>query len=205
MNKGRLIKGDLPEEILADFNSRRELSLDCEMMGLKPRRDRLCVVQIAAEDGPCAIMQIDEKESYPRLRSVLENPEVQKIFHFARMDTLFLLVRLKIDVKNVFCTKIASKIARTYTDRHGLKELVREIAGETMDKSNQTSDWGKETLSDDQVFYAEQDVRYLFAIKRKLVEMLEREHRMLLAQETFAYLPTRVKLDGLGYEDILDH
>lgn len=150
-------------------------------------------------------MQIDEKLKYKNLKLLLENEKVQKIFHFARMDCLFIKTRLKIDVKNIFCTKIASKVGRTFTDRHGLKELVRVIVGEVMDKGQQTSDWGRETLTSDQLHYAALDVKYLFAIKREMLNILSRENRLSIAEEAIRFLPTLVELDRLGYENIFDH
>ena len=204
MSKARLLQGDIPPDLLNQFSADAELAIDCEMMGLNPRRDRLCVVQMAGKTAR-AIVQIDEKTPYPGLKSLFENAKIQKIFHFARMDCLFLQERLGITVANIFCTKVASRIARTYTDRHGLKELVREICGETMDKTNQTSDWGREVLTDDQVFYAEGDVKYLFDIKNRLIEMLRREARLDLALQAMAFLPTRVSMDRLGFGDIFEH
>ena len=204
MSKARLIQGDLPADLLNQFRADPQLAIDCEMMGLNPRRDRLCVVQIAGKTAR-AIVQIDEKDPYPGLRSLFEDTGIQKVFHFARMDCLFLQERLGITVRNIFCTKVASRIARTYTDRHGLKELVREVCGETMDKTNQTSDWGRTVLTDDQVFYAEGDVKYLFDIKSRLIEMLTREARLEIALEAMAFLPTRVALDRMGYADIFEH
>ena len=205
MAKPRLVQTDLPEEILEDFLRRDELALDCEMMGLNPHRDRLCVLQIMAEQGPIALMQINEQLEYPNLRRVLESTEIEKIFHFARMDCLFLLKRLGIRVNKVFCTKIASKLARTYTDRHGLKELAREICGVTMDKTNQSSDWGREKLTDDQLYYAEGDIKYLFTIKSTLIEMLKREDRYELALDTLACLPNRIELDARGFGEVFEH
>ncbi len=205
MSKARLVQGDLPPDLLREFSSQTELAIDCEMMGLNPKRDRLCVVQMAAPAGPRAIVQIDEKASLDGLRSLFENPNIQKIFHFARMDCLFLRERLGFTVRNIFCTKVASRIARTYTDKHGLKELVREFCGEVMDKTSQSSDWGRRVLTDDQVFYAEGDVKYLFEIKKVLIEMLQREARMDVALDAMQFLPTRIALDRLGYGDIFEH
>lgn len=205
MQKPIVLKADLTPAIADDFRQRSELGVDCEMMGLNPYRDRLCVVQIASERGPCAIVQIDEAAGAPLLKEVMESKTSAKIFHYARMDIMFLYKRVGIDVQNVFCTKIASRLARTYTDRHGLKDVVREMAGETMDKTSQSSDWGRETLSEDQVTYAADDVRYLFEIKRRLTEILRREKRIHLAESAFAFLPTRRELDLLGYEDIFTH
>jgi len=205
MARARLVKQDLPDDIFEEFRGRTELALDCEMMGLNPVRDRLCVVQIAAEKGNCALIQVDEKAGAPRLKTLMENRDIQKIFHFARMDCLYLKTRLGIDVLNIYCTKIASKLARTYTDRHGLKELVREFAGEQMDKSSQSSDWGKEKLTEEQLAYAQDDVKYLFQLKRSLSEILAREGRMDFALRAFEFLPVRIELDRLGYSDIFEH
>lgn len=205
MEKAKLVKGDLPQDIFEDFSRRSELAMDCEMMGLNPVRDRLCVIQIATDRGPCVLLQVDESLEYPNFKAVMENPNVAKIFHYARMDCLFINQRLNINVKNAVCTKIMSRLARTYTDKHGLKELVREMIGDSMDKSNQSSDWGREQLTDNQLFYAEMDVRYLFELKSILTDMLTRENRYHLAVEAFKFLPTRVELDILGYSDIFEH
>lgn len=206
MQKPVVQKGDLSAEYAEDFATRPELGVDCEMMGLNPWRDRLCVVQIGAERGPCALIQIDEAAGAPRLKQILENNKVPKIFHYARLDIQYLHQRLGIDVQNIFCTKIASRLARTYTDRHGLKDVVREFCGETLDKSSQSSDWGRETLNDDQVAYAADDVRYLFELRRRLKEILEREGRLELAQQVFNFLPVRRSLDESGYDfDIFSH
>lgn len=205
MAKPIVLKGDLSRELAADFQSRPELGVDCEMMGLNPFRDRLCTVQIGAERGDCAVVQINEADGAPLLQQVLENAGVIKIFHFARMDLLFLKQRIQIDVRGVFCTKLASRLARTYTDRHGLKDVVRELCGEVMDKTSQSSDWGRETLSEDQVVYAADDVRYLFELRRKLSEILVREKRMHLAEACFQFLSVCRQLDQLGYEDIFAH
>ena len=205
MKKARLVQGDLPEDIYQEFLKCQELALDCEMMGLNPFRDRLCVVQIAAENGSCALIQVDEKTEYSNLKSILENSDINKIFHYARMDCLFLKMRLNLSVNNICCTKIMSKLVRTYTEKHGLKELVRELAGEQMDKANQTSYWGRENLTDNQLFYAQNDVKYLFKLKHELAIMLERENRLHLANEAFKFLPLRVELDSMGYGDIFEH
>lgn len=196
---------DIPPELMEAFRTSKEIAVDCEMMGLNPHRDRLCLVQAMNEKGDVAIIQIDENKGAPNLREVLENPNITKIFHFARMDCLFLRYRLNAHVQNIFCTKIASKIARTYTDKHGLKELVREFTGENLDKNNQSSDWGKKELSQDQLLYAEGDIKYLHKIKLILSEMLERENRMHLAQSSFQFLPSRIEMDFLGFDDVLSH
>jgi ribonuclease D len=141
----------------------------------------------------------------PRLQKLFENPEIIKIFHFARMDMQFLKAFLGIKLQGVFCTKIASKLARTYTDKHGLKELIREFFDVNIDKKNQSSDWGKKILSKDQLDYAAEDVRYLISLEFQLTEILIRENRLDLAEKCFAFLPTLIELDYLELRDILEH
>lgn len=205
MKRPLVLQGDLNEEIAAEFASQADLSVDCEMMGLNPWRDRLCVVQIMAERGSVALVQVDESAGAPRIKELFENTAINKIFHFARMDILYLQKRLNIDVQNIFCTKIASRLARTYTDRHGLKEVIRELTGEVIDKTNQSSDWGRAELTPDQIYYAADDVRYLFELKRKLSEILVREERMDLAERCFDFLRTRRDLDLGGFGLIFEH
>ena len=135
-----MVQKDIPDDIFQVLRTQKELAVDCEMMGLNPWRDRLCLVQIAAEEGTCVLIQIDENEPPERIRELFEDSSIQKIFHFARLDCLFLRMRLNIQIQNVFCTKIASRLGRTYTDRHGLKEVVREFTGETLDKQITSSD-----------------------------------------------------------------
>lgn len=206
MYKSLVLKQDLNEEIYNEFVSQKELAIDCEMMGLNPYRDRLCLVQIASENGTCAIIQIDEKQPPEKLKKILENENIQKIFHFARSDMLFLKMRLNIEVKNIYCTKIASKIARTYTDKHGLKEIVKEFFGDNLDKTVTSTDWGNPNLTDEQLLYAQNDVIYLFQIKRLLNEILIRENRYELYLKTLQFLPIRVELDLKGFsDDIFSH
>lgn len=205
MKKAFLVEQDITDELYAELAEAPELGVDCEMMGLNPHRDRLCLVQIGKEGGPYVLVQLNDSAPAPKLKSLLENPSIQKIFHFARMDCLFLTVRLKANVQNIFCTKLASRLARTYTDRHGLKELVREFTGEQLDKTITTSDWGNSKLSPEQLKYAEEDIKFLFRIKRKLQEMLERENRFEMYRKSIEYLPVRIQLDELGYEDIFAH
>lgn len=135
----------------------------------------------------------------------MEDPEITKVFHFARMDLLFLSAYLDIDVRPIFCTKIASKLVRTYTDKHGLKDNIREFFGENMDKKNQSSDWGKKILTKEQLDYAAEDVRFLISLEGILTGMLDRENRLVLAEECFKFIPTLVKLDYLELKDILEH
>ncbi|MCB1166451.1 MAG: ribonuclease D [Leptospiraceae bacterium] len=205
MTRARLVQKDLPDDLYEAFRQHSVLGIDCEMMGLNPWRDRLCLIQIAAEDGPCALVQVDESQPPARVKELFENQSIEKIFHFARLDCLFLRMRLDIQIRNVFCTKIASRLGRTYTDRHGLKEVVREFTGETLDKQITSSDWGSNRLTDDQLNYAAGDVIYLFAVKKALVEIIEREGRKELLDASLNYLPHRVELDRLGYDSIFQH
>jgi ribonuclease D len=166
------------------------------------------VVQISTGDGNAVVIQMDPKSpEAPRLKAVLEDPQVLKIFHFARFDVAVLLHSLGIRTSPVYCTKIASKIARTYTDRHGLKDLLRELMGIEANKQQQSSDWGAHVLTDAQKTYAAQDVIYLHELKARLDQMLEREGRGHLARQCFTFLPTRVALDlgGWGEEDVFAH
>ena len=200
----KLYRGDLP----ADFVPGPAIAIDTETMGLNPRRDRLCVVQISTGDGNAHVIQLDAKTTEaPRLKAVLEDPNVLKIFHFARFDVAVLKHRLGIDTAPLYCTKIASKIARTYTDRHGLKDLLRELMGIEANKQQQSSDWGAHVLSDAQKSYAAGDVLYLHELKARLEQMLEREGRAELAKACFAFIPHRVALDlgGWGEEDVFSH
>lgn len=189
------LDGDLTQEAKDELEKSGSVAVDCEMMGLNPRRDRLCLVQMKTERGLPLVLRVQEDRGAPLLKEVFENPSVEKIFHYARIDTLFLKMRLGIDTKNVYCTKIASKLARTYTDRHGLKDLVREFTGESMDKSQQSSDWGSPDLSKEQVRYAAEDVRFLFPIQKKLDAILQREGRIDLSRKAFEHLTLLRELD----------
>lgn len=171
-------------------------------MGLKPGRDRLCLVQLSPGDGSVDIVRIaKDQTSAPNLGLLLSDPGVTKIFHYARFDLAMLRHTLNIKVSPVWCTKIASRLARTYTDRHGLKDVTREILGIDMSKQQQTSDWGAETLSEAQIEYAASDVLHLHAIREALEARLKREGRLELAQSCFDFLPVRAELDLLGWED----
>lgn len=194
-----LYKGDLP----ADLDLGREVAIDTETQGLNPHRDRLCVVQLSSGDGNAHLVQLmpEDYGKAPNLKALLENPEVTKIFHFARFDVAVLRQYLGVEVTPVFCTKIASKLVRTYTDRHGLKDLLRELLNVELDKKQQSSDWAAADLSDDQQIYAANDVYHLNAVKQILVQMLHRENRMELAEACFAFLPTRATLDLEGWAD----
>ncbi len=199
-----LHQGDLPANL--DFGA--SVAVDSETMGLNPHRDKLCVVQLSAGDGDAHLVQLD-RETYdaPNLKALLENPDVVKIFHFARFDVAAFKMYLGVDTSPLFCTKIASKLSRTYTDRHGLKDLCREILGLDMSKQQQSSDWGAEVLSDAQKRYAASDVLHLHELKAHLEGMLAREDRAELAHECFQFLPTRVALDLEGWpeSDIFAH
>lgn len=200
----KLYRGDLP----ADFKPGASIAIDTETMGLNPRRDRLCVVQISTGDGNAHVLQIEPGQTAaPRLKAVLEDPAVLKIFHFARFDVAVLKQALGIDTAPLYCTKIASRIARTYTDRHGLKDLLKELLGIEANKQQQSSDWGQHLLSDAQKQYAAQDVLYLHELKARLDQMLEREGRAHLARACFAFVPTRTALDlaGWGEDDVFAH
>jgi ribonuclease D len=200
----RLHKGDLPD--LSRYG--REVAIDTETMGLDPRRDRLCVVQLSPGDGSADVVQIPaDLTAAPNLVKLLSDPDRTKIFHFARFDIAVLKHRFGIVTGPVYCTKIASKLIRTYTDRHGLKDIVRELLGIDLSKQQQSSDWGGERLSDAQLEYAASDVLYLHDLKRHLDRMLAREGRTELARSCFEFLPTRVALDLQGwYEtDIFAH
>jgi ribonuclease D len=200
----RLHKGDLPD--LSNYG--REIAIDTETMGLHPHRDRLCVVQLSPGDGSADVVQIgkDQTEA-PNLVKLLADPERTKIFHFARFDMAVLKNRFGVDVTPVYCTKIASKLVRTYTDRHGLKDLSRELLSVDMSKQQQSSDWGADKLIPAQLDYAASDVLYLHDLKRHLDLMLEREGRRDLAQKCFDFLPTRADLDLTGWPetDIFAH
>ena len=176
-------------------------------MGLNPLRDRLCLVQLCDTEGYSSAIRIERGQTNaPNLQKLLEIPSILKIFHFARFDLATLQHHLDIEVAPVFCTKIASKLARTYSPRHGLKELVKEIAGIELDKSAQSSDWGNvHDLSNEQLAYAANDVRYLHELSKRLTLMLQREGRWHLAEECFQCLPTFIRLDLLQYHNIFEH
>jgi ribonuclease D len=193
--------------MLTTYGKDPMLAVDTETMGLLPHRDRLCVVQLCNLSEQVCLLRIPRGlQQAPRLKVLLETPAVEKVFHFARFDMAMLKAHLGIQVGPVFCTKIASKLARTYTNKHGLKDVVQELCQVEMNKSAQSSDWGAVyELSPEQLAYAANDVRYLLAVRAKLQTMLEREERWALAQQCFAHLPTLVKLDLLGYSHIFEH
>ncbi|MBH0111557.1 ribonuclease D [Novosphingobium sp. YJ-S2-02] len=190
---------DLPEGVLAPG----PIAVDTETMGLITRRDRLCVVQISDGQGDEHLVRFAPGSDYaaPNLKAVLADPERLKLYHFARFDLAAIEYYLGVMAAPVFCTKIASKLVRTYTDRHGLKELVRELLGKEVSKQQQSSDWGAPVLTDAQQDYAASDVRHLHAMHAVLVERLEREKRTEMAQACFDFLPTRARLDIAGWPD----
>ncbi len=198
---------DLPQSLLDRYLASSAIAVDTETMGLNPHRDRLCLVQLCDCDGYVSAVRMERGQTEaPRLKQLMEAAGILKIFHFARFDMATLKHHLHIDIQPVFCTKIASKLARTYSPRHGLKELVREISGVELDKSAQSSDWGNVlNLTSQQLRYAANDVRYLHKLCEKLTLMLQREGRWALAEECFSCLPTIVKLDLLQYEDVFKH
>ena len=200
----RLHKGDLP----ANANFGPVVAIDTETLGLNPHRDRLCLVQLSGGDGSADLVQISAGSSdAPNLKRLLGDPDVLKLFHFGRFDLAVLSHRLGVMPGPVYCTKIASKLVRTYTDRHGLKDLTRELLGVDLSKQQQSSDWGAETLTEAQLAYAASDVLYLHALKDKLDANLAREGRTDVAQAAFAFLPWRAKLDLMGWAetDIFAH
>src|SRR4051812_49223317 len=200
----RLHRGDLPE--LSRYTG--SVAIDTETMGLNPHRDRLCVVQLSPGDGSADVVQIAKHAAdAPNLKALLANPSITKIFHFARFDVAPLYNAFGVMPQPVYCTKIASRLARTYTDRHGLKDLVREVLNIDLSKQQQSSDWGGEALSEAQLSYAASDVLHLHALRERLDAMLAREGRNELAQACFDFLPTRAKLDLGGWEteDIFAH
>ncbi len=199
-----LHKGDLPEGL--SFGA--SVAVDTETMGLNPERDQLCVVQLSAGDGNAHIVQLDRGTySAPNLRALMGNPDVLKIFHFARFDVAMIQRYLGVVTAPVYCTKVASKLVRTYTDRHGLKDLVKELANVDLSKQQQSSDWGAHDLTEAQLAYAASDVLYLHEVKAVLDGMLQREGRMELAKACFAFLPVRAALVLAGWaeEDIFAH
>lgn len=200
----RLNRHDLPD----DWTCGEAVAIDTETLGLEIDRDRLCVVQLSRGDGDAEIVQIGAGQARaPNLEKLLRDRSVTKLFHFARFDVAVLLGAFGALAEPIYCTKIASKLARTYTDRHGLKDLTRELLGVEISKQQQSSDWGAETLSEAQLVYAASDVLHLHALRDKLDAMLRREGRDGFARAAFSYLPERARLDlaGFGAMDIFSH
>ena len=190
--------GDLPEGL--SFGA--SVAVDSEAMGLRPHRDALCVVQLSAGDGDAHIVQLRRPDyAAPNLKQLLTDPAVVKILHFARFDVAMFMRHLGVVTTPIYCTKIASKLARTYTDRHGLKDVARELLGLELSKQQQSSDWGASDLSPEQLNYAASDVLSLHALKGRLDAILEREGRTAMAQACFDFLPVRARLDLAGWED----
>jgi len=194
-----LHRGDLPAELRFGDS----VAIDSETMGLNPHRDRLCLLQLSAGDGDCHLVQFAAGQyEAPNLKALLSDPAVLKIFHFARFDLAVMRHYLGVDCTPVYCTKIASKLVRTFTDRHGLKDICRDLLGVELSKQQQSSDWGAPELTPEQRAYAASDVLHLHALKRKLDAMLEREGRTDLAAACFRFLPARAQLDLDGWPEI---
>ena len=191
-------ENDLPENL--DLGN--IVAIDTETMGLNPARDKLCLIQLSSGNGVCHLLKIIDLRKRPKnLIKLLNNSKVTKIFHFARFDVAVLKHTYKINIKNIFCTKIASKLVRTYTDKHGYKDLCKELLNETISKTEQSSDWGG-NLSTEQKKYAATDVLHLHKIKKKLDVMLERENRVIIANACFEFISHRTDLDLYGWQDV---
>ncbi|MEB3315519.1 MAG: ribonuclease D [Candidatus Melainabacteria bacterium] len=204
--KLKLLEKDLTDTDLEFYLKQELVAVDCEMMGLNVYRDRLCLVQISDDDRNVRLVKIEQGQDLaPNLQKLFENENVLKLFHFARTDVAWLKFWLNIRVENYFCTKIASKIARTYTDKHGLKDLCKEVIGKDISKAQQSSDWGGSYLNKDQLNYAANDVYFLPEIYRTLRTMLVREGRLELAEKAIKCIDTMAELDNLGYLSILEH
>jgi len=198
---------DLTEELFNAYKNSKYLAIDTEAMGLYHGRDRLCLIQICNEFNltSCIKIEIGNKKA-KRIQTLLEDEKIMKIFHYARFDIAALKCNLKIETQNIFCTKIASKLARTYTNKHGLKDLINELLGVELDKSSQSSDWGREeSLSEDQVSYAANDVKYLIKAMEKLTVILKREKRYEIAQKCFNVVPIHAELDIQHFINIFEH
>lgn len=194
-----LHKGDLPKGL--SFGS--SVAIDTETMGLNPARDRLCLIQLSSGDGNAHLVQFSPGQyDAPNLKALLLDRSVQKIYHFGRFDIASIKAYLNVEATPAYCTKIASRMARTFTDKHSLKELCRELLGVELSKQQQSSDWGADTLSEEQLAYAASDVLYLHKLKAKLDDMLAREGRTELAQAAFDFLPVRATLDLEGWADV---
>lgn len=202
----RLHKGDISKEAAARYTG--DIAIDSETLGLIPRRDRLCVVQLSSGDGSADVIQIaNGQKDAPNLCALLADQSKTKLFHYGRFDIAVLYHTFGVTCSPVFCTKIGSKLTRTYTDRHGLKDVCRELLSVDLSKQQQSSDWAAEKLTDAQISYAASDVLYLHKLRDKMTENLEREDRLSYAEECFKFLPTRAKLDLMGWEntDIFAH
>lgn len=206
-NEFHLHDRDLPSDLLERYSQSSAIAVDTETMGLLPQRDRLCLVQLCDERDRVTVIRIERGQTEaPNLKQLLETPSITKVFHFARFDITTLLYHLDIRVTPIFCTKLASKLIRTYSPRHGLKDLLQELEGIELDKTSQSSDWGNAmNLSEAQLRYAANDVRYLLNARQKLIAMLEREERLDLANQCFQCLPVFAQLDLLQYQSVFEH
>lgn len=207
LDKFQVCEGDLPLDMFNRYFQGDSLAMDTETMGLVPQRDRLCLVQICDRDGYVTAIRIAKGQTEaPYLTKLLESEKITKIFHYARFDVAQFKHTFGVETKSVFCTKIASKIARTYTQSHGLKSLVQELEGIELDKKAQSSDWGNvNSLSPEQLSYAANDVRYLIPVKDKLITMLQREDRWELTQRCFSAISLFVDLDLMYYNNVFEH
>jgi ribonuclease D len=203
----QIFDGDLDEATLKRYLGATDLAVDTETMGLVPQRDRLCLIQLCDPEGYVTAIRVAKgQREAPNLKQLMENEGIVKIFHYARFDVTQLRYHFGIETTPLFCTKIASKLGRTYTQSHGLKNLIQELLGVELDKTAQSSDWGNAAnLSDKQISYAANDVRYLIPAKTQLLAMLQREERDELAQQCFDCIPVFVSLDLLLYKDIFEH
>ena len=203
----KVFRKDLDEESTKRFGKKGALAIDSEAMGLIHGRDRLCLIQICDDEDNVACIKIDQgQKKAPKLQSLMENKSIEKVFHYARFDVAALASNLNIEVTPIFCTKIASKMGRTYSPRHGLKEVISELVGVELDKQAQSSDWGLvEELSEKQLEYAANDVRFLLAAKTKLKNMLIREKRWDITKRCFECLPVICELDRLRFNNIFEH
>jgi len=199
MNNIKIFENDLPKDI--DLSNEKIIGLDCEALGLVLGRDPLTLIQLGLESKQYYLIKLN-RETYeaPNLKKILSNPNIEFIMHYARQDLLWLKYHLKVEPKNIFCTKLCSKIARTASSYHGYKDLVKELCGKDISKKEQQSDWGNPNLSEKQIIYAKQDTEYLFEIKNKLVKMLIREKRMHLFEKCINVLPTLVDMEISGYK-----
>ena len=199
-----LYRGDLP----SGLNLGSVVAIDSETMGLKPQRDRLCLIQLSSGDGNAHLVQFERCDyTAPNLVKLLEDPDITKVFHYARFDVAIIKKYLRAQTNSIYCTKIASKLVRTYTDKHGLKDLCKELLNLDLSKQQQSSDWGAKNLTEEQKKYAASDVLYLHRIKEILDQRLLREEREELAAFCFEFLQTRANLDLIGFEneDIFSH
>ncbi|MBD2393520.1 ribonuclease H-like domain-containing protein [Cyanobacterium aponinum UTEX 3222] len=207
LNQFQVCEGDLSPEIFRQYSESDCLAMDTETMGLIPQRDRLCLVQVCDRNGLVTAIRIAKGQTEaPLLQKLLENPDITKIFHYARFDVAQFKHTFGVETNSVFCTKIASKIARTYTQSHGLKSLVQELEGVELDKKAQSSDWGNvNSLTSEQLSYAANDVRYLIPVKDKLITMLQREDRWSLTRRCFEAISLFVDLDLMYYNNVFEH